>query len=243
MERGSDTFSPAAAMSALQWWTEAGVDTIVSEEPRDWLRPQPKTEPASPHAPVVEAAADALPGQLDLFQAYLRESDALPLAAPGARRVCPSGDPASGLMMMIDMPADEDCQSGALLSGDVGTLFDRMLAAIGRDRKSIYLASLSCFRSPAGTFTDPDAARCATLARHHVGLANPRALLLFGDASSRALLGLSAAQARGRWHDVETHAGPVKALATLPPAQLLAHPRLKVHAWADLQLLMEGLSS
>lgn len=243
MEREGGTLSHAAALSALQWWTEAGVDTIVSDEPRDWLRPQAKAPPAVPAEATTGAIREPLPGQLDLFQAYLRDHDALPLASPGAQRVCPSGDPASGLMMMIDMPADGDCESGTLLSGTVGELFDRMLAAIGRDRRSVYLASLSCFRSPSGAFTDPEAQACATLARHHVGLASPRALLLFGDAPARALLGLSAAQARGRWHEVETHAGPVRAIATLGPAQLLAHPRLKAHAWADLQLLMEGLSS
>ncbi|QPQ55851.1 uracil-DNA glycosylase [Allosphingosinicella flava] len=239
VERGSDTLSPATAMSALQWWIEAGVDTMVSDEPRDWLRPvrtPPVTAPAAPE----KAHAETLPEQIDLFQAYLRDSDALPLATPGARRVCPSGDPASGLMMMVDMPAEEDCASGALLAGDVGQLFDRMLAAIGRGRQSVYLASLACFRTPAGTLTDPDAARCTTLARHHIGLAAPQALLLFGDACARALTGLSVAQARGRWHDVQTHAGPIPALVTLNPAQLLAHPRLKAHAWADLQMLMKG---
>lgn len=227
-------------MSALQWWIEAGVDTMVSDEPRDWLRPAQKAPSAPLSLKEARTQDEALPGQLDLFQAYLRDHDALPLASPGARRVCPSGDPASGMMMMVDMPAEEDCASGTLLSGDAGQLFDRMLAAIGRDRQSIYLASLACFRTPAGTFADPDATRCATLARHHIGLAAPKSLLLFGDACARALTGLSVAQGRGRWHQVQTHAGAIPALVTLNPAQLIAHPRLKAHAWADLQLLMKG---
>jgi uracil-DNA glycosylase family 4 len=238
VERGSDTLSPAAAISALQWWIEAGVDLIVDEEPRDWLRPKTKPPETSPQPDTQPAAI--LPGQLDLFHAYLRDSADLPLTAPGAPRVCPSGNAASGLMMMIDMPAEEDCRSGTLISGETGILFDRMLAAIGRDRQSVYLASLSCFRSPAGTMDAGQTGQCATLARHHIGLAAPKALLLFGDACARALLGLSVAEARGRWHEVQTHAGPVKALATLSPQSLMSHPRLKAHAWVDLQLLMEG---
>ena len=230
--------SDAAALSALQWWADAGVDVLVDEAPRDWLRAKAKA-PAAP-VPAVETP-DALPNQLELFRAYLRDRDSLPFASPGARRVCPAGDPASGLMIVTDMPASEDCATGTLLSGDVGKLFDRMLAAIGRDRGSIYLASLSCLRSPDGRFTDTASTQCAALARHHIGLAQPKALLLFGDACAKALLGMSMTQARGRWHELQTHAGPVKTIATLSPLFLLNQPQAKAHAWADLQMLMEGL--
>lgn len=242
MERGKDPLSPAAAASALQWWADAGVDTLVDEAPRDWLRPKAKAPPApaAALAPPVEPE-QRLPDQLELFRGWLREHDALPYASPAARRVCPAGDPASGLMILTDMPAAEDCASGTLLSGPVGLLFDRMLAAIGRDRNSIYLASLSCLRSPDGRFAGEAASQCATLARHHIGLACPRALLLFGDACSKALLGLGVAQARGRWHEVATHAGPVRTLVSLAPSFLLNQPAYKAHAWADLQMLIEGL--
>jgi DNA polymerase len=251
MERGNGSF--AAAASALQWWDDAGVDILIDEAPRDWLRPKPKVEaptpsstPASsvPQAPVSAAAAadEALPGQLDLFQAWLRDSDHLPFAAPAAPRVCPSGDPASGLMIVADMPTGEDCAAGTLIAGEAGRLFDRMLAAIGRDRNSIYLASLSCLRSPTGSFTTEAAKQCAMLARHQIGLVAPKAVLLFGDATAKALLGLSVAQARGRWHEIATHHGPIKALVTISPKQLLDAPRLKRLAWEDLQMLIEEVA-
>jgi DNA polymerase len=263
MERGGDPISPAEAASLLSWWADAGVDTFVDETPRDWLRPAAPAPAVSSHpgesrgpaAPVLEklgpgvrrddssgavAAEDTPPDQLPLFRAWLKDSPGLPFASPRAPRVCPSGDPASGLMMLADMPTGDDCSSGTLLSGEVGRLFERMLAAIGRDRESIYLASLSCLRSPGGRLDGEAGGRCAALARHHIGLVQPRALLLFGDAPSTALLGLNMAQARGRWHDLSTHAGPVKTLVTLPPDLLLRSPRLKAHAWADLQMLMQG---
>jgi DNA polymerase len=247
MERGSDEMTPADAASALQWWTDAGVDVIVGEEPRDWLRPQAKAAPAA-EAPAATPtvlplpAKEELPGQLDMFQAYLRTSDSLSYASPSAPRVCPSGDPASGLMILTDMPTSDDCTANTLLSGEAGRLFDRMLAAIGRDRNSVYLAALSCLRSPDGRFTTGAAQSCATLARHHVGLAAPRALLLLGDAVSKALLGLPMAQARGRWHEVAVYGGTVPALVTIPPTYLLNLPAAKAHAWADLQLLMEEVN-
>lgn len=226
------------AASALQWWAEAGVDTLVDEVPRDWLRPKSRA-PAPAGIPPADDMPDALPGQLDLFQAYLASSDRLSFASPSAPRICPAGDPASGLMILADMPTSDDCAEGVLLSGEAGRLFDRMLAAIGRDRQSVYLAALSCLRSPDGRLTAAPAQRCAALARHHIGLAAPKAVLLLGDACSRALLGLGMAEARGRWHEISTHAGPFKALVTIPPNYLLGQPGAKAHAWADLQMLME----
>jgi len=243
VERG-DTDFDAAAASALAWWVDAGVGVVAGEEPRDWLRPKAPPSPFETKSagPAAEPEEE-LPGQLDLFQAWLAKSDRLPFAAPAAPRVCPAGDPAAGLMVMIDMPSAEDCTAGTLLSGEVGRLFDRMLAAIGRDRSSIYFAAFSCLRPADGRMTGEAEQNCGRLARHHIGLAAPKALLLFGDGAARALLGLTVARARGRWHDVATHAGPVRALATISPRQLLQHPAQKAHAWTDLQLLAEGLKS
>jgi DNA polymerase len=243
VERGDQDITADAAASALQWWLDAGVDVVVAEEPRDWLRAKHAPPPLETKAHALVAAPadeEALPGQLDLFREFLRTSERLPFAAPSAPRVCPAGDPGAGLMIMIDMPTAEDCTAGTLLSGAVGRLFDRMLAAIGRDRGSVYFAALSCLGSADGKLGGGEK-QCALLARHHVGLAAPKALLLFGDGASKALLGLPVARARGRWHEVATHAGPVRTIATISPRQLLNHPAQKAHAWADLQMLMEGL--
>src|SRR3954470_4059364 len=241
MERGmgpaGDFPAAGAAASVLRWWSDAGVDVLLDEAPRDWLRPRPSPLPAQ-EAPL-EVKGDSPPEQLGLFRAWLAESATLPYAAPAAPRVCPSGDPESDLMILTDMPSSEDCTAGTLISGEAGRLFDRMLAAIGRSRDTIYLAALSCLRSPDGRFNTEGARSCAALARHHAGLVQPKALLIFGDAASKALLGLPLAQARGKWHDLPTHAGPVRALVPLPPSYLLNQPAAKAHAWADLQLLIE----
>ena len=225
------------AASALSWWQEAGVDTIVGEEPRDWLNPRPAMAAAPEAKP---AAADTLPGDLAGFQAWLLEK--LPIA--GSARVGPAGDPSSGLMVMVDMPSAGDVAAGALLSGEAGALFDRMMSAMAppRDRNSLYLAALTPARTATGMLGADEAAELARIALHHVGLVAPKALLLFGDACSKALLGAPVAKARGRWHELETPAGTVRALATIRPEKLLAQPNLKKLAWEDLQRLMEGLN-
>lgn len=220
------------AASALDWWQEAGVDVVVGETPRDWLSAKAKA------APVQSAPAPTpLPDTLDAFHDWLATSIDLPFAAPSARRERPVGDPASGLMVLIDMPSPE----GGLLAGEAGALFDRMLNAIGRSRETIYLASLSPIRTPTGLIDDSYLARLGEVARHHIGLVAPSTLLMFGDICGKALVGAPVAGARGKWHEVATASGPIKTLVTIKPEKLNEMPAIKKLAWADLQMLMEEL--
>lgn len=220
------------AASALDWWQEAGVDVAVGETPRDWLTTKAKAAPL-PSAP----AQAPLPDTLDAFHDWLATSVDLPFAAPSARRERPIGDPASGLMVLIDMPSPE----GGLLAGEAGDLFDRMLNAIGRNRETIYLASLSPIRTPTGLIEDKYLPRLGEIARHHIGLAAPKTLLMFGDICGKALVGAPVAGARGKWHEVATAKGPIKTLITIKPEKLNEMPGMKKLAWADLQMLMEEL--
>jgi DNA polymerase len=232
------------AESALSWWEEAGVDTIVGETPRDWLAgTKPATaaaaEPAETAAP---APAEALPSDLRTFQTWLATTDVIPFASASTPRVAPAGEPAAGLMAITDVPAAEDVAAGVLFSGETGQLVDRMLAAIGRSRETLYLAPFSPIRPPAGRIDKAGVDILTRAMRHHIGLVAPRALLIFGDACARALLGVNMTQARGRWHEVDTPTGPVRALVTLRPQDLLTRS-IKALAWADLQMLREGLES
>lgn len=230
------------AESALSWWEEAGVDTIVGEQPRDWLAAATTaTARAAPPQPQPVAPAADLPGDLPAFQAWLATADALPLAATGAQRMAPSGAATSGLMVISDTPTAEDIEAGVLISGEQGRLFDRMLGAIGLSRGEIYLAPFSPIR-PAAKLGQAEIETLCRIVRHHIGLVGPKALLVLGDGCSRALFGAPTARTRGAWHDVETPAGPVRALVTIKPQELLANAKLKALAWADLQMLREELN-
>jgi len=165
------------------------------------------------------------------------------LALPAAPALADAGAPASaglsaeqrGAWREVFAAIRADDWAGAATR--LGALPDGPLHQAAR--AELYLAALSCIRSPSGQLNSEAMKSCAALARHHVGLAAPKAVLLFGDSCAKALLGLSVPQARGRWHELATHAGPVRALVTIAPRQLLDSPRLKALAWADLQMLIE----
>lgn len=238
--RGLDNNVDAiSALSVLGWWRDAGVDTAISEAPVDWLaRAAPTPEP---RAVAKEPAAALLPGTIDALRAWLAEGDDVPEAHWGPVRIAASGDPAAGLMIVADIPDRGDAEAGQLFAGDVGRLFDRMLAAIGRDRASVYLVPLASVRPPGGRIDPDSAARLAEIARHHVLLARPKRLLLMGDAPSRALLGMDRRDARGKLRPLNHDGVMIETVATFHPRFLLERPAAKAEAWKDLQLLIGGM--
>ncbi|HWL46152.1 MAG TPA: uracil-DNA glycosylase family protein [Sphingomonadaceae bacterium] len=237
------------ALSALDWWQLAGVDTVVADAPRDWLAPvEPRNATALPPSAASPAPAPPstaarptvpLPATLAAMHALLA---AAPVFGEGGIRLAPEGDPASGLMVLIDMPEPEDAAAGHLLAGKTGLLFERMLAAIGRDRASVYFAAITPARPLGGALPPAVGAEHARLARHHVALAAPRAVLLMGSGASCAILGADLLETRGRLHTVTPGATPCAAIATFHPRFLFKQPARKAGAWCDLRLLAGALA-
>ena len=246
-----DTATGASlVLSALDWWGEAGVDALIDEAPRNWLAPPARAASLSGgRARPATLAAPDLPDTLAAFETWRLGPTAPDGQWPGTR-IGAQGVATAPLMVMIDMPERDD-HPGALLSGPAGALFDRMLAAIGRDRSSIYLVPYCVARPLSGRLTAADEAMLAVVARTHVRLAAPKCVLVFGNASSRAILGTEMVGARGILHSVnldrpqnranQVDQRGIRAVASFSPRFLLERPAAKAEAWNDLQLVMKGL--
>lgn len=233
------TVIPAAdAASLLGWWHEMGVDTLIDEAPVAWLDRARLRPSAAPRTAV--AAPMRMPSTLPAFTRWLHDCTDIPEAGPPERRIAVSGNPLASLMVMVDMPELADADAGHLLSGDVGELFDRMLAALKLGREAVYLAALCPGRIPTGLVPPACEARLGEIARHHIALAGPKQLWLMGSAVSRAILGMDLNQARGTLHQINHEAGTVEAVVSFSPRFLLQSPRRKADAWADMQMLIKG---
>ncbi|MBU3079011.1 uracil-DNA glycosylase [Sphingomonas quercus] len=236
MRAGDGERLHAEVASVLDWWVLAGVDMAVAEDARDWLRPI-APPPAAAEVPAVEAAAQpALPDTLDGFVQWLAGHDDDALLGPRLRRVAPEGDATAALMILVDMPGQEDAEEGRLLSGAAGRLLDRMLAAIGAARDGTWLAPLSPARPAGGRIAAQHLAPLAAMARHQLALVKPDRLILFGAQAAEAMLGLGHADARGRLHNING----IPTIATFNPQVLLGAPAMKAGAWADLRLMLKG---
>ena len=219
-----------AVASLVGWWLESGVDTAVSEQPRDWLG----LNKGVPAPSKIEAAPDEPATDLTGFQHWLATAGGLPMDRSGAIRVAPHGAEQAPVMLLSDLPSREDAAEGRPIGGEAWVLTVKMLAAIGIGPDEAYHASLSCFHAPGARIGKDELEACAAVARDHVRLARPERLILFGDAPARALLGEPLARARGRVHKVEG----VRTISTFNPRWLLQRPSDKALAWRDLLLLM-----
>lgn len=247
--------SREAAASALAWWVDAGVDTLVDDAPRDWLAPPVRTEIAEeppaftlPPQRREPAKAPAAPAAVDVPDlSGVTTLDALRAAAEAirAKPIFADGDPASGVMIIGQDAAPDDDATGRPFSGPSGALLDRMLKAIGRDRTSVYLTNLHLWRSVSRTVPTVDPAIGAAILRRHVELVRPKALLLMGHAPVEGLLGRGEpiTKRRGRWAELDLAGGPYPALPTLNPAYLLRRPADKAFAWMDLLLFQSRIDS
>jgi uracil-DNA glycosylase len=226
------------AASALEWWRDAGVDVLVEDAPRDWLATAPESVAPAAAAPAATASA-ALPGTIEAFLAWRLSADA-PEADWGAPKVAASGPVDADVMVLVDCPERED--SEVLMSGAVGKLFDRMLAAIGRSRADIHLAALCVARPVAGRMPREIEARLGEIARHHVALIAPKRMLVMGNAASRAILQTDNAPSRESLPVVNHPGGKVTQVVTsYHPRFLLEKPAAKAEAWKDLQMLIGGM--
>ena len=201
---GADWSAQLAAAQA--WWREAGVDLAFADDATDWLaasRPSAlaeraetpanldePTRPAPPPPPRIGGDRARWPTALTDFPGWWLTEPSLD-PAPAAQRVMPAGPHAAPLMVLVAMPEAED--AAALLAGRQGRLLDAILAAFGFAREEIYLASVLPRPMAAPDWAALGAAGLGEVLAHHVALAAPQRLIVFGrDVSS--LLGHDPAQ-------------------------------------------------
>ncbi len=195
----------------------------------------------------VEAGARALAegaGDLAELAERLAAFEGCALKASARSMVFADGRPGSRVMLVGEAPGSEEDRQGKPFVGRSGQLLDRMLAAIGLDRDHVYIANVVPWRPPGNrTPTPQEVAVCLPFIRRQIELADPEFLICLGGPSAQTLLGIREGilKARGRWHDYETGARRIRAMASLHPAYLLRQPVQKRLAWRDLKALRRAL--
>ena len=240
----SDNPNWAADLAAAQaWWREAGVDLAFADDATDWLagararEAQSAVEPTptradapikpTPIAPRLGGDRAHWPTTLADFPAWWLTEPSLD-PAPAAQRVMPSGPAAAPLMVLVAMPEPGDAAN--LLGGRQGRLLDAILTAFGFARDQVYLASALPRPIAAPDWAALAVAGLGEVLAHHVALAAPQRLIVFGrDVSS--LLGhdpAQVAQSSLRFN----HEGMSVPMMLAPALEaLLERPALKRGLW------------
>jgi uracil-DNA glycosylase len=209
-------------------------------------RPESAAAPASPEAAVMaarEAARNAT--TLEELRALLAAFEGCTLRATATQLVFADGNPQSRVMFVGEAPGFDEDIAGRPFVGRSGKLLDRMMAAIGLDRTSSYIANVVPWRPPGNrTPTPQETAICLPFTRRQIELVNPEILVCLGGPAMQTLLGIKdgITRSRGRWFAYDTGRREIRALATFHPAFLLRSPLQKRFAWRDFLALKKALA-
>jgi DNA polymerase len=209
-------------------------------------RPGLAAAAASPEAAVMAARDAARTAEtLDELQRLLADFEGCSLRATATQLVFADGNPQSRVMFVGEAPGYDEDIAGRPFVGRSGKLLDRMIAAIGLDRTTSYIANVVPWRPPGNrTPTPQETAICLPFIRRQIELANPDFLVCLGGPSMQTLLGIKdgITRARGRWFSYDTGRREIRALATFHPAFLLRSPLQKRFAWRDFLALKKALA-
>jgi len=211
--------------------------------------PQASVTSIAPVAPdtAVMAARDMAKQakSLDELKATLARFEGCALRATAKNLVFADGNPQAKVMFVGEAPGAEEDRDGLPFVGRSGKLLDRMMAAVGVDRTSAYIANIVPWRPPGNrTPTPQESAICLPFIMRQIELADPDLLVCLGGPSAQTLLRITdgITKVRGRWFDFDTGTRTIRALATFHPAYLLRNPLAKRQSWRDFLALKKALA-
>ena len=209
-------------------------------------RPPVAAAPQAPDEATMAARAAAKNAQsLDELRAILDKFDGCALKATATQLVFADGTPGARVMFVGEAPGRDEDIEGLPFVGRSGKLLDRMLAAIGLDRTSVYIANIVPWRPPGNrTPTPQESAICLPFILRQIELADPDILVCLGGPSAQTLLGIKEGitKTRGRWFTFNTGKREIRAMPTFHPAFLLRSPLQKRFAWRDFLAIKKALA-
>jgi DNA polymerase len=254
----------------LAFYLEAGVDCALNDEPVNRLAdpdavpierspavaPPVRTlpaapvlsalaEPPTPDAAIASArdAARTAP-TLEALRELLEKFDGCALKSTATRLVFADGNPNAKVMFVGEAPGRDEDIEGLPFVGRSGKLLDRMIGAIGLDRKSAYIANVIPWRPPGNRTPTPQETQiCLPFIQRQIELVNPDVLVTLGNPSTQTLLSTREGimRTRGKWFDYDTGTRVIRALPTFHPAYLLRSPAYKRMSWQDLRAIAKAL--
>jgi DNA polymerase len=161
-----------------------------------------------------------------------------------------TGNPHSPLMFIGEAPGAEEERRGEPFVGPAGQLLNRIIHAMGLERRRVYISNIVKFRPaiPGGSQGEknrkPEAAEMAAGRPHlirEIGIIRPRIIVALGGSAMEGLFCEPCAitRVRGKWRDLDG----IPVMPTFHPSYLLrnADPAERRKLWEDMLEVMAVL--
>lgn len=193
-------------------------------------------------AGALAAAADSLESLKTAIEGF----DGCPLKELCEKTVIYDGTLGAPVMVLGEGPGGQEDRVGLPFVGKAGQLLDKMLTAIGLDRKTnTFISNVNYWRPPGNRNPEADElAVCRPFVNRMVDLARPKIIIATGGVAAKTLLDTKTGimRLRGSERPFETPAGTTAPLVPMfHPAYLLRRPQDKSRAWRDLLLVQARL--
>lgn len=201
--------------------------------------PRPAIAAAVPDEAQAAAARElaASATTLDELKQIMDGFEGCNLRATAKSMVFAEGNPEAELMLIGEAPGRDEDMEGMPFVGRSGELLDRILGAIGLDRKSVFVSNIIPWRPPGNRApTAPETEICRPFIERQIALVKPKVLVALDGSPTKLLTGASDSilRMRGNWKNHTTADGTVIAvMPTLAPDYLLRNPAHKKLAWRD----------
>ena len=180
------------------------------------------------------------------LESIVREFDGCAIKKTASKTVFSDGNPKARVMIIGEAPGAQEDLQGIPFCGPSGQLLDRMFAAIGMDRNSLYISNTVFWRPPGNRQPSPEETSiCLPFVEKHIALVAPSLLILSGGTATTSLMrkDASISRLRGKFYEYSNQytQKPIPVLLMYHPSYLLRQPSNKRLAWNDLLLIREFL--
>ncbi len=145
------------------------------------------------------------------------------------------------LLVLTDIPSPDDDQTGNILSGAIGELFDKMIGAIGLGRANISIVPMVFWRTPGGRSpTKQELELARPFVDKIIDLTKPRVIVTLGTLPATEIANINLAKQHGAIIDLENG---IKLVPIFHPNYLMLKPAAKKDAWVALQKVQNILKT
>jgi DNA polymerase len=232
-----------------------------TELTREGTMPKPVSDTVSTVSRAKNKAKVPQNPELEKFYQEIKDCTKCRLHKGRTKFVFGVGNPKAEVMFIGEGPGREEDLKGEPFVGRAGQLLDKILASIGLDRQTVYIANMVKCRPPENRDPQPDEMEtCFPYLQKQIELIRPKIICCLGRISGQYLLKTSETlgRLRGKVHDFNASTSSasrdastgsialttsplstsgVKLIVTYHPAALLRYPEYKKETWEDMKLL------
>lgn len=150
------------------------------------------------------------------------------------------GNPQAEIMLVGEGPGANEDEQGIPFVGKAGKLLDDMLAIIGLDRTTVYIANIVKCRPPGNR--DPmnvEQDACIGYLQRQIALIRPKILVCLGRIAAMRLIDpkFRITKEHGAWYDIQG----MRMMAIYHPSALLRDPGKRPETFSDLKALQREI--